>query len=381
MRKKSKQCISNKPKDANGLLEMLRDQIAEREKADTALAKQVKFLQTLIDAIPTPIFYKDINGIYQGCNREFLSYLGISQEQVVGKSVYDLAPREMADKYHQADLDLLHKSGVQIYESKVQFADGQWRDVLFHKATYKDGNDNVIGLVGIMLDITERKDAEKKLTDSEKRLRVINDEIVHAMSTVTETRDVYTAGHQKRVAELAVAIGKEMALSPERLEGLRVAGLLHDIGKIAVPAEILSKPSKLTKPEFEIVKCHSQAGFDILKAIEFPWPIAKIVLQHHERIDGSGYPEGLRGQDILLEAKVLAVADVVEAMAAHRPYRPSLGTKKALEEIQGNRGRIYDSAVVDACIRAIEKADKTGDLDGAIQMQAANAMQGAWRDY
>jgi HD-GYP domain-containing protein (c-di-GMP phosphodiesterase class II) len=171
------------------------------------------------------------------------------------------------------------------------------------------------------------------------------------MAVVVETRDPYTAGHQRRVSDLARAIATEMNLSRGRIDGIRVMGSIHDIGKISVPAEILSKPTKLTDIEFGLIKAHSSAGYDILKEIEFPWPVAEIVLQHHEKLNGFGYPRGLKGNEILPEAKIICVADVVEAMASHRPYRPALGIEKALEEIFQNRGILYDPDVVDACLR------------------------------
>jgi PAS domain S-box-containing protein len=174
---------------------------------------------------------------------------------------------------------------------------------------------------------------------------------VSALASVAEVRDPYTAGHQQRVTRLAVAIATEMGLPREQIEGIHVAGTLHDVGKLYIPAEILSKPGKLNEVEFNMVKMHSQAGYDILKTVEFPWPVAQIVLQHHERLDGSGYPQGLSGEDILLESKILAVADVVEAMASHRPYRPSLGMGQALDEISKKSGILYDPKVVDACFR------------------------------
>jgi len=174
---------------------------------------------------------------------------------------------------------------------------------------------------------------------------------VSALASVAEVRDPYTAGHQQRVTRLAVAIATEMGLPQEQIEGIHVAGTLHDVGKLYVPAEILSKPGKLSEVEFNLVKIHSQASYDILKSVEFPWPVAQIVLQHHERLDGSGYPQGLKGEDILLEAKILAVADVVEAMASHRPYRPALGMGQALDEISQKSGILYDPKVVDACFK------------------------------
>ena len=178
---------------------------------------------------------------------------------------------------------------------------------------------------------------------------------VEAFGRALEKRDPYTAGHQKRVSYLAVAIGMKLGLSDRQLEGLRLGGLVHDIGKIYVPAEILSRPGKLSNAEFEIIKTHSQVGYDIINDIEFPWPIKKMILQHHERLDGSGYPNGLTSEDIIIEAKILAVSDVVEAISSHRPYRAALGMEKALEEIKAYSGLAYDPSVVDACVELFEK--------------------------
>jgi len=189
------------------------------------------------------------------------------------------------------------------------------------------------------------------LEESLKRLQLMMQQTVETISAILEMRDPYTAGHQQGVTRLACAIAAEMDLAPERIEGLRVAGFLHDIGKITVPAEFLNKPGQLSPYEFNIIKTHCQAGHDILRKIEFPWPVAAIVLQHHERLDGSGYPRGLSGPDICLEARILALADVVEAMASHRPYRPALGLKEALGEITKNKGTLYDPEVADACLK------------------------------
>lgn len=194
------------------------------------------------------------------------------------------------------------------------------------------------------------KEQTKDLREIAESLRKALDGSVHALSWVVEFRDPYTAGHQKRVSQLATAMAKEMKLPSNVTEGIRVSGLLHDIGKICVPSEILSKPGVISELEFGIIATHPQVGYDILKTIEFPWPVARIVLQHHERIDGSGYPAHLKGDDILLEAKVISVADVVEAMSRHRPYRPSLGTNTALEEVSKKRGSHYDPVAVDACL-------------------------------
>jgi putative nucleotidyltransferase with HDIG domain len=174
---------------------------------------------------------------------------------------------------------------------------------------------------------------------------------VNTLASTVEMRDPYTAGHQRRVTILACAIAEEIGLTEEQFDGLRLAGMIHDIGKITVPIEILNKPGRISETEFNIIKTHPQAGYNLLREIEFPWPVAQIVLQHHERLDGSGYPQGLKDGTIMLEAKILAVADVVEAMASHRPYRPALGIEAALEEIAKNRDILYDHEIVDVCHR------------------------------
>ena len=195
------------------------------------------------------------------------------------------------------------------------------------------------------------------LKESEKKLRTSLLESITALAAMVEMRDPYTAGHQRRVAQLSVAIAKELQLSTEQIEGIHLASVVHDVGKIRVPAEILSKPGKLTALEFGLIKEHSQNGYEILKSIDFPWPIAQIVLQHHERLNGSGYPNALKGDQILIEAKILAVADVVESMKSHRPYRAGLGIEVALNEISSNKGTLFDPMVVEACIRLFTERD------------------------
>ncbi len=201
---------------------------------------------------------------------------------------------------------------------------------------------------------------ERKVLDlekSEKRLQKTMEDTIYTIGKIAETRDPYTAGHQKNVSQIAIFIAQEMKLPQDRIEGVRIASLVHDIGKISLPAEILNKPTKLSEMEYGLIKDHSQVGYDILKSIEFPWPVAQITLQHHERLDGSGYPQGLKGEDILLEASILGVADVVEAMSSHRPYRPAWGIDKALEEISKNKGILYDPEVVDACLKLFKRKE------------------------
>jgi putative nucleotidyltransferase with HDIG domain len=209
--------------------------------------------------------------------------------------------------------------------------------------------------VGFFTNVSERIRADRERRQNTAKLLKAMDDIIKVLAMTVEVRDPYTSGHQQRVSSLSTSIAHEIGLPAAQIEGIRIAGIVHDIGKMYVPSEILSKPGQLTEIEFSMIKMHSQAGYDILKIVEFPWPIAQTVLQHHERMDGSGYPGHLLGKDIILEARILAVADVVEAMASHRPYRPALGIDKALEEIAKKKGILYDTEVVDACLKVFNE--------------------------
>jgi len=235
-------------------------------------------------------------------------------------------------------------------EEMVLERDGKQRTYDLHLSTITDSGGRLTGQVVLLADITERKLSEEKLLKSYESLKKTLDDAINTMAKIVETRDPYTSGHQQKVAGLAIAIAREMKLEDIRIDQLRMAAVIHDIGKMYVPSDILSKPGKLSDMEFALIKTHPQSGYDIVKGMDFPCNVAKAVLQHHERLDGSGYPNQLRGEDTLLEAKILAVADVVEAMASHRPYRPALGIDKALEEISKNKGELYDPDVVDACL-------------------------------
>ncbi len=202
---------------------------------------------------------------------------------------------------------------------------------------------------------SERNRWEEELEESCRQLRRAMEGTIQAMEMTVEMRDPYTAGHQQRVAVLAEAIAREMRLPKDQIEGICMAALIHDLGKIYIPAEILSKPGKLSEFEYVIIKTHPQVGHNILQSVDFPWPIARMVQQHHERLNGSGYPGGISGEKILLESRILAVADIVESMASHRPYRPAVGMDRASEEITQNRGLLYDPVVVDACNKLIHE--------------------------
>ncbi|MBE3124412.1 MAG: HD domain-containing protein [Acidobacteria bacterium] len=222
-----------------------------------------------------------------------------------------------------------------------------------------DSNGHSASKVALLADITHRKQAEEERRKSAEKILITLKATIESIAKTTEIRDPYTAGHQKRVAQLAFAIAGEMRLPPDKVEAIRIAAIIHDIGKMYIPAEILAKPGKLSEDEFNLIKLHPQAGYDILENIDFPWPIAQIVIQHHEKMNGSGYPSGLSGEAIIIEARILAVADVVEAMVSHRPYRPAREIDKALEEISREKGTLFDADAVDACVRLFtEKAFK-----------------------
>jgi len=226
---------------------------------------------------------------------------------------------------------------------------------------YRDNNGVVTHTIMAAHNITNRKTAEQDLDTSYRNLQKTLEGIVKALSALVEMRDPYTAGHQNRVARIARAIAEELDLSEDAVQGIWVASLIHDIGKIRVPADILSRPGHLSSVEFELIKEHPRTGYEILREIDFPWPVAEIVLQHHERIDGSGYPQGLKGDDILFASRIIGVADVVEAMTYHRPYREALGKDAALDEIRQNKGILYDPLVVETCVKVFMEKGLTLD--------------------
>lgn len=228
------------------------------------------------------------------------------------------------------------------------------------KDTYKLYNKRLVNkledkIIDLKKEITKRIKAEDKQKESYRKLQKTLKGIVDTLAFTVEIRDPYTSGHQKKVAALSIAISKELDLGKDKIEAIGTAAILHDIGKVNIPASILARPGKISDLEYNMIKTHSQLGYEMVKRIDFPWPIAGIILQHHERLDGSGYPKGLKGKDMVIEAKIIAVADVVEAMSSYRPYRPALGIDKALEEIKNGKGKLYDAEVVEACVKIITK--------------------------
>jgi len=287
-----------------------------------------------------------------------VSYANPRAEEVFGYGDGEMAGHQIADFIVADDLPKVNKELERIwtehsYLGRVEFLSRHRSGKEVHvgavgRHALLDGRPVVIGVVQ---DITDRVLSEAKLSDYAARLERSVLGTVDAVSQMMDLRAPYTAGHEKRVGELSSRIAAEMGLSEHVQRGLRVAGGVHDVGKITVPAEILNRPGKISSIEFDMIKTHAEQGYQVLKNVDFPWPVAEVARQHHERFDGSGYPRGLKGEEIILEARILAVADVVEAMATHRPYRPSLGVEVALAEIERGRGTAFDPVVVDACLK------------------------------
>ena len=320
------------------------EDITERQRA----VSELKLKENLLDSASDSIFLHDLEGNFLYMNEAAYITRWYAKEELLSLGAWALATPEAA--VYQDDIRReLWANGELIFESEHRRKDGSIIPVeIFARVLIVEGQEMILS---IARDITERHRAEEALKESLARTTEVQDGTIEALAALSEARDPYTAGHQRRVTRLACAVARELGLPADRVAGLRVIGLLHDMGKISVPAEILSKPGKLSDTEFAIIKSHAQAGYEIVKEIRFPWPVAEVILQHHERLDGSGYPQGLQGDEIVLDAKILAVADVVEAMASHRPYRPAWGIELALEEIAQKKGVLYDPEVVDACLK------------------------------
>jgi len=319
-----------------------------QSQAELRLTESEELTQALMRSAGTGIYIVQ-EGRFKYVNSLFRELTGYTDKELLSTYSLSLVHHEDREVVRKKAIEDLKKQNPIPYEYRFVKKNGDIMWVLERVTSTEYRGKQVT--VGSFMDITERKRAEEELKRDLKRLRQALEDAVEAMALMVESRDPYTAGHQRRVANLAYAIARGMKLPKSQIGGVRMAAAIHDIGKIYVPAEILTKPGKLAEMESGIIKVHPQVGYDILKEIQFPCPVAQIVLQHHERMNGSGYPAGLSGEDILLEARILGVADVVEAMASHRPYRPAIGIEKALEEISQNKGTLYDPGVVDACLR------------------------------
>ena len=292
------------------------------------------------------------SGIFETVNSSFCKIFGKErQQEIVGHSVSEIWGQEVYEQKIKPCLERC-QNGEDINTEDWFDMEGMGTQCLeISYIPYRNSNGVVTHAIMAAHNITNRKMAEQELDKSYRNLQKTLEETVNALSALVEMRDPYTAGHQNRVARIAKAIAQQLGLSEDAAQGIWVASLIHDIGKVRVPADILSRPAHLSSAEFELIKEHPRTGYEILKEIDFPWPIAEIVLQHHERINGSGYPLGLKGDEILFASRIIGVADVVEAMTYHRPYREALGLDAALDEIKENKGILYDSDVVDACIK------------------------------
>ncbi|MDD3847547.1 MAG: response regulator [Syntrophorhabdaceae bacterium] len=332
------------------VLETTNQMLREKEKE---IRRNEQFLNSIIENIPDMIFVKEAETLcFVKLNKAAESLLGVNRQDMIGKSDYDFFLKDQADLFTEKDREVLKKKQlVDIPEESIHTRHLGERILHTKKIPIIESEGKEVYLLGISEDITERKETQEELKRTMEKLRKSLVVTIHTMSMMVEARDPYTAGHQRRVSNLARAVAKEMDLSEAVIDSVRMTGSIHDIGKISVPAEILSKPGRLTEIELSLIKVHPQSGYDMLKDVELPYPIAEIVLQHHERLDGSGYPQGLTDGEILLEAQILSIADVVEAMASHRPYRSALGIDAALEEIEKNKGILYDADAVDACLR------------------------------
>jgi PAS domain S-box-containing protein/putative nucleotidyltransferase with HDIG domain len=339
----------------NGVVANYRD-VTDRRRAEEAIRNSEERFRNLVEATSDWVWEVDPNGVYTYASPNVREVMGYEVGEVIGKSVFDHMPARESSRFSKIFRSHVAKrEAFAFVESPRIHKDGRVIILETSGVPFFGDGGRLLGYRGIGRDITSRKKTEKDLEDSLKKVEKTMEAAIQAISYTMETRDPYTTGHQRRVTQLACAIAKEMGIAPWQIDGIRVAGLLHDIGKIAVPTEILSKPGRLSDIEFSMIKAHPKVGFDILKNVDFEWPIARIVVQHHERLDGSGYPFGLHGKDILQESRILAVADVVEAMSSHRPYRPALGTDKALAEVVRGEGTLYDSEVVRACAKVIKE--------------------------
>jgi PAS domain S-box-containing protein/putative nucleotidyltransferase with HDIG domain len=327
--------------------------IIERKRAEENIRKSEEKFHSIVENATEGIYQATAAGHYLIMNKAFVNMLGYSSKEECIETITDIAHQIYVHPEKRMELiKIVDEHGVaRGFETEFYKKDGSRFWVSINMQSVRDDRGQLLYYQGICEDITLKKRMEEERQQGVDRLRKALGGTIRAIALMVETRDPYTAGHQRRVADLARTIATEMGLESDRIEGLRIAGMIHDIGKIAVPAEILSKPTKLTEIEFSLIKNHVQAGYDILKDIEFPWPVARIVHEHHEKIDGSGYPCNLSGQETLIESKILTIADVVEAMASHRPYRPGLGLDVALDEIAKNKGIRYDPDVVDVCLK------------------------------
>jgi len=305
----------------------------------------------LFELAPDAYLVTDAQTIIQESNRAAAALLQVDQGSLKGKSLAHFIVEADRSAFQASLIQIREGGEKRNWELGLQPKAGAPFSASVNVSAQTDHQDQLVSVLWLLRDVRETREEEERLKGLLSRIKSSFHGIVDSIAAAVEIKDPQTAGHQKRVAQLAVAIARDLDFSLNRLEGIRVAGLLHDIGKIAIPIEILNKPGALSDLEGEFIKSHCQMGADLLKNIDFPWPVLPVILQHHERLDGSGYPAGLTDKDIILEARILGVADVVEAMISSRSYGPAQGIDKALEEIHQNTGILYDPEVVNVCLK------------------------------
>lgn len=336
------------PVNDERIVAVVRD-MTERLTAERRLKESEARFRSIIEQSITAVFItQDDRVVY--ANPYFCEIMGYPVSELLGRSSDAFISSEDREQRLEAHNGLLRggKDSAR-FEVRAYRNDGS-EFVLGVHSTRIVFNDQT-ALLCVAQDITERQRAREQIENYVNELESAIQGTVQSISSMMDKRDPYTAGHQRRVGEIAAAIALEMGFDENAIKGIRIAGSIHDIGKIAIPAEILSKPTKLTNIEYDLIKTHTTIGYEILRDVKFSWPITDVIHQHHEHFDGSGYPNGLRGDEIIVEARIMSVADVIEAIASHRPYRPALGLEVALAEIERNRGKFYDPDVAEACLR------------------------------
>ncbi|MBW2042894.1 MAG: HD domain-containing protein [Deltaproteobacteria bacterium] len=322
---------------------------------------ELDFRQVL-EAVPDAVIVVDLDFNVRWANAAFSTLTGVPLSRAVGKKCYDVFPGKLCGTPGCPLNRIQEQMAPLCYEEDKQCGYGRSAPGLITAVPYRTAGGKLAGMVEIVHDMTP-------LYESREKYRKAMGGVIQAMSLAIEKRDPNTAGHQRRVTKLCRRIARELGFSWERTEGLRMAAAIHDLGKIFVPQAILNRSGELAEHERAIIQNHPKAAYEVLKDIDFPWPLAETIYQHHERMDGSGYPRGIKGESILLEARILGVADVVDAMSYFRPYRPAVGIQAALEEISKGRGIKYDPDVVDACVRVI----KEGKMDLALVEEKADS--------
>jgi len=326
--------------------------ISAQKETISKLTREKNFFENLLNNIPDAVYFKDRDNRIIKVNNFYIQGTGLKVEEIIGKTDFDFFPPEQAKDMFEDDNRVLN-TGTPIIGKieKTLISGNRWNQVITTKIPMRDGTGKIIGTMGITRDMTAYANVEQQ------RLNMVISSL-EVLGKALEMRDPYTFSHTRNVAGIAENIAKALGWDEDRLLAIKLAGELHDLGKISIPLDILNKPGKLSVLEYRLIQEHVENCYSLIKDIEFPFPLANIVYQHHERLDGSGYPRGLKGEKILIEARILAVSDVLEAMTHHRPYREAIGLDKACEELKKGKGTKYDTLTVDVLFELIKKNGK-----------------------